>query len=314
MLKQEQRPPPSPTVTYIYSDGSDPSTPGMSTHGSTSPSALFVSYSAAARESPSAGEAQWPSPTRQHQHENLAAAQSTSATADAAASQSPRHRAPPALPARSTPPPPPVSPAPRVIGPPPSAQQHRPYRRSFHTRPAPQAPPGKLVPRPIVYNLGERTLRTLTKRANTTLLAARAMSAALCSPSASPASPKGSFRGASKGAAPALVLLVESVCNPRATRSISLHHDARHYDACFERLQQAVGSSIQCPDPELADAGLEIEVRCGTLPALKGGAQELSSDLSLYDGDGDVASNVPFRKAGVSRLGAFEVYLVAIDL
>ena len=319
MLKQ--RPPPSPTATYIYSDGSDPSTPGMSTHGSTSPAALFGTSYRTATES---GESPSVPPSfrqHQHQHQHLTAALQPESSADAdsavaaaaavASQQSPRHRAPPALPAGSTPAAvAPVSPAPRVITigpPPPQQQQHHPYRRNFHTRPAPQAPPGQLVPRPIVCDLGERTLRTLTRRANATLMAARALSAALTSPSSSsPATPR--------AGTPALVLLVESVCNPRVGRSISLSHDARHYDACFERLQQAVGLSIQCPDPELADAGLEIEVRCGTIPALKGGAREMSSDLAMYDGEGDVASNVPFRKSGVSRLGAFEVYLVAIDL
>ena len=78
----------------------------------------------------------------------------------------------------------------------------------------------------------------------------------------------------------------------------------------------------------MAAAGLRVAVRCETIPELRsggsgggiGGARGASrrhpppADDAFYSRDGDLADNVPFSRVGASRLGAFEVYMVALGL
>ena len=79
-------------------------------------------------------------------------------------------------------------------------------------------------------------------------------------------------------------------------------------------------------DPSLEDANLHVNVECLRIDEILPGRSSSSAEhgslhgtpddasLALYATDGNIASNMSYERAGVSRLGAFEVYMVAVGL
>lgn len=118
---------------------------------------------------------------------------------------------------------------------------------------------------------------------------------------------------------PAVVLLVEMAYSTRAAHeNLSLSHDPTLYHAAYEKLRAQIGKTFvdeESVDASLSDAGIALDVYVGQVQSFEdrtaagGGAPP-----RLHDRDGELDSSMPFKCNGSSRLGAFEVYLVCLNL
>ena len=117
-------------------------------------------------------------------------------------------------------------------------------------------------------------------------------------------------------------IMIEMCCRPirtatsgRILEGFTTKHDMGKYQRYFQLIRDAVGDSIESPLEECPmdtiDALVELTPEITSCPAVwdhrKDKERMSNPHHAPFDG---IPSNVPFRAAGASRLGAFEVYLV----